>query len=152
MSNQYTCDWIGHTHSLITHHASPSPPRVHDRASIFLAAAAIPPRTRAQRERPGRSAALTAGGASDGVSRPARHTRVEQSRGNATGSDFCTRRTCKRSLLETLTVRDFAPPGALVVNPWQEPADAIEDISLSMSREGTQSSVTLAQASDTAAV
>ena len=62
---------------------------------------------------------------------------------------FCTRRTCKRSLPETLTVRDFAPPGALVVNPWQEPADAIEGHLLEyMSREGTQSSVTLAQASD----
>jgi hypothetical protein len=60
---------------------------------------------------------------------------------------FCTRRACKTALPETLTINNFAAMGGLKVEPWVEPAEAIETRLLEiLERGGSQSSVTQREA------
>jgi hypothetical protein len=60
---------------------------------------------------------------------------------------FCTKRACVRALPETLTINNFASESVLVVDPWLEPADAIEAHLLEfLEREGSPSAVSQRQA------
>ena len=52
---------------------------------------------------------------------------------------FCTRRACKTALPETLTINNFAAMGGLKVEPWVEPAEAIEACSTTSEEPPTSS-------------